>query len=54
MFSRHLIKMLIGLIGMGLVGIICLFLIDMYQKQTNTKVPTTEVLPGPGSANSSQ
>ena len=36
MFSRHLIKMLIGLAGMALFGLICLFVVTLYQKENTT------------------
>ena len=35
MFSRHLIKMLIGLVGMGLFGLVSLFLVHLYEKDQN-------------------
>ena len=41
--SRHLIKMLVGLVGMGIFGLICLFIINLYQKQgtSQAQIPVT-------------
>lgn len=35
--SRHLFKMLFGLVGMGLFGIICLVIINLYHKQATVE-----------------
>ncbi len=31
--------MLVGFVGMGLIGVICLFLINMYQKESSSTLP---------------
>jgi hypothetical protein len=39
MFSRHLLKMLIGLLGMGLFGLILLFITNLYEKDSQAAAP---------------